>query len=180
MLERPSFEDPTTAVSIGLRSGAAWDREGLRALTAGLQLAWFPRPLGGYVGVAIDGSGLAVREEESVAISGRTLDVSSVARVFPVQGLALFRMPLLGGALTGGVGGGSAYGVVRTAARAEPTSEVSGWGRSLTAVLGYGLHAGPGALFAEVRAQRVDRIADQPVPGSLELLGVSLGYRLEL
>lgn len=152
----------------------------MRALTAGVQLAWFPAPLGGYVGLAFDGSGLAVREEERVEISGRTLDATSVARVFPVQGLALLRVPLLGGALTAGVGGGSAYGTVRTAARTQPTSEVSGWAPSLTAVLGYGLRAGPGAFFGEVRAQQVDAIADQPLPGTLELLGVSLGYRVEL
>jgi hypothetical protein len=180
VLERPSFEDPTTEVLVGLRSGAAWDREGLRALTVGVQLAWFPRPLGGYVGVALDGSGLAVREEERALIGGRNLEVSSVAQVFPLQGLALFRVPLFGGTLIGGAGGGSAYGIVHTAARTLPRDDVTGWGRSLTAVLGYGVHAGPGALFVEVRAQRVDRIADQPVPGSLELLGASLGYRVEL
>jgi hypothetical protein len=180
VLDRTPLADPSRSVAIGIRSGAAWDREGLRALTAGVQLAWFPGPLGGYVGLAFDGSGLAVRERERAPISGRVLEVSSVAQVYPLQGLAVLRIPLLGGALTAGAGGGSAYGVVRTAARTVPTTDVTGWATSLTALLGYGRRAGPGALFAEVRGQRVDAIADQQVPGTLELLGVSLGYRLEL
>jgi hypothetical protein len=121
-----------------------------------------------------------VREEERVLISGRNLELSTVSRVFPIQGMALLRVPLLGGAMTVGAGGGSAYGVVRSAARTQPTNEVSGWAPSFAAVLGYGHPVGAGSLFAEVRGQHVDTIAEQRVPGTLELLSVSLGYRLEL
>jgi hypothetical protein len=167
-------------LAIDVRTGAAWDREGLRALTAGAQIAWFPSPLRGYVGFALDGSGLAVREEERVLISGRNLQLSTVSRVFPIQGMALLRVPLLGGAMTVGAGGGSAYAVVRSATRTQPTNEVSGWASSFAAVLGYGHRAGAGSIFAEVRGQYVDTIAEQRVPGTLELLSVSLGYRIEL
>lgn len=180
VVERTRFDEPASDVAIDLRSGAAWDRDGLRAVTAGMQVAWFPSPLGGHLGLALDGSGLAVREKERALVAGRNLELSSVARVFPVQGLALLRVPLLGGDLVAGAGGGSAYGVVRTAARAQPTEEVSGWATSLTAVLGYGHRAGPGSLFLEVRGQYVDAIGDQRVPGALELLGASLGYRIGL
>ncbi|HET7752394.1 MAG TPA: hypothetical protein VFK85_00675 [Anaeromyxobacteraceae bacterium] len=180
VIDGTRLETRRSEVEIGLRSGAAWDREGLRALTAGLQVAWFPPPLSGYVGIALDGSGLAVRETERVPISGRNIEVSAVARVFPIQGVALLRLPLLGGSLVAGAGGGSAYGVVRTAARTQPTAEVSGWATSLTALLGYGHRAGGGSLFAEVRGQQVETIAEQRVPGALELVSVSLGYRFEL
>lgn len=182
---RPAFDttpyrEPPSTFGIDLRTGAAWDADGLRALTAGLQLAWFPYALGGTVGFALDGSGLAVREKGRVVTPDLTRDLSTVARVFPIQGLALVRVPLLGGAVLAGAGGGSAYGNVRVASRGRPTENASGWAPAFTGLLGYGHPAGAGSLFAEVRGQYVDAIAEQRVPGALELVSVSVGYRIGL
>jgi len=167
-------------VAIDFRTGAAWDAEGLRALTAGAQVAWFPAALRGFVGVALDGSGLAVREKERRATAQQALDLSTVARVFPVQGLALLRVPVLGGTALVGAGGGSAYGNVRVATRGRPTEDFSGWAAAFAGLVGFAHPLGAGSLFAEVRGQHVGTIAEQDPPGTLELVGVSLGYRIEL
>jgi hypothetical protein len=167
-------------VAIDFRTGAAWDGEGLRALTAGAQVAWFPGALRGFVGLALDGSGLAVREKERLAADPQTVDLSTVARVFPIQGLALLRVPVLGGTALVGAGGGAAYGNVRVAARGRPTEDAGGWAAAVVGLVGYGHPLGAGSLFAEVRGQHVGTIADQDVPGALELVGVSIGYRVEL
>jgi hypothetical protein len=179
-LDSAPYREPPRDFALDLRTGAAWDSDGLRALTAGLQLAWFPYALGGSVGFALDGSGLAVREEGQLVTPDLTREVSTVARVFPIQGLALVRVPVLGGVVLAGVGGGTAYGTVEVASRGQPTSDASGWAPAFTGLIGYGHPAGAGSLFLEVRGQYVDAIAGQRIPGALELFGVSVGYRFGL
>jgi hypothetical protein len=121
-----------------------------------------------------------VREEGQVVTPELTRNLSTVARVFPIQGLALVRVPVLGGAVLAGLGGGTAYGTIEVASRGQPTVDESGWAPAFTGLLGYGHPAGAGSLFVELRGQYVDEIAEQRIPGSLELFGVSVGYRFGL
>jgi hypothetical protein len=86
-LDSAPYREPPRDFAIDLRTGAAWDPDGLRALTVGLQLAWFPYALGGSVGFALDGSGLAVREEGQVVTlisraTSRPSPASSRSRVW--------------------------------------------------------------------------------------------------
>jgi hypothetical protein len=178
VFDRTPLEEPPTSVGIDLRTGLAFDADGLRALTAGLQLAWFPYALGGSVGMALDASGLAVREDGRLVTPEISRELSTVARVFPLQALALVRLPLLGGSVVAGAGGGAAYGTVRVAARGLRSEDHSDWASALAGVVGYGHPAGAGSLFAEVRGQYVGTLAEQRVPGALELVNVSVGYRV--
>jgi hypothetical protein len=160
-----------------LRTGVAFDRDGLRALVAGAQLSWFPVALG-RGGLGLDTGGLAVRQRAPAGAGAPEL--AAVSRIFTVQGLALLRTSLLGGTGVVGVGGGAAYGLARTAATSRPVTESSAWVPAYSAVASYGHRLGAGSLGLDVRFQHVGAIGEQRFPGALDLVGLAVGYRLDL
>lgn len=173
---KPASDALARDATFQLRAGVAFDRDGLRALAAGVQLSWFAL---GRAGLGLDAGGLAVRQR-APAIAGAP-EIAAVTDVYTLQGLALLRTSLLGGVVGLGVGGGAGYGVASTVTTLRPAEEsVSAWVPVYSAVTSYGHRFGPGSAVAEVRFQHIGAIGMQRLPGTLDLVGVALAYQVNL